>query len=577
MSYLVFARKFRPQLFEEVVGQEHVTTTLKNAIQKKRIAQSFLFSGSRGVGKTSTARILAKALNCDKSTDENPCNQCTTCDEIARGISLDVLEIDGASNRGIDEIRTLRENVKFKPVHGRFKVYIIDEVHMLTGEAFNALLKTLEEPPEHVKFIFATTEPHKVPLTILSRCQRFHFKRLSTADIHAKLKEIAKKEKIKVNDKTLFLIAKSAEGSLRDGEGLLDQLASFSGEEVREEDVLFSLGLTSNDTYLKFLQAISDRQGDKILDLVQSLVEQGKDLEQFLKGILERFRDLLVLTLGETKENWVEQDEETAAELKILAKKFNREELFLILSLLQQTLRDIRWSRIPRFSVEICLLKIVHRADLKSISDILTQLKNSPGEIPGPRKPFNPAALPAAVSEDKKKDLRVQEVIKHIPESESHVPAEIRRETKKNLSRAESVEESPVAVAEEFSQAKAISLADIERIWPELLTQVKAKRMSIGMFLSESQPVEVDGHRAIFGFPAEFKFHKETIEQQHNKSFVRDILKNILQMPVDVSFVVTEAEQMTEKAPAEQAPGVDSGVISSALEIFDGSKVIRKT
>ena len=380
MSYLVFARKFRPQRFEEVVGQEHVTTTLKNAIGKGRIAQSFLFSGSRGVGKTSTARILAKALNCEKGPAENPCNKCVSCDEISRGISLDVLEIDGASNRGIDEIRTLRENVKFKPAHGQFKIYIIDEVHMLTGEAFNALLKTLEEPPEHVKFIFATTEPHKVPLTILSRCQRFQFRRLATADVHAKLKEIAKKEKIRADDKTLFLIAKSAEGSLRDGEGLLDQLASFSEGEVKEEDVIFSLGLTPSETYFKFLAAIHERKSSDALDLLQKLIREGKDLEQFLRGLLECFRDLLVLSLdnaGESsapavQEEWVEQDEETVAGLRAFAKKFGQGELFLILSLLQQSLRDIKWSRVPRFLVEICLLKITNRADLKSVQEILS-------------------------------------------------------------------------------------------------------------------------------------------------------------------------------------------------------------
>src|SRR3989338_802344 len=245
MSYQIFARKFRPQTFEDVVGQEPITTTLKNAITKKRIAQSFLFTGSRGVGKTSTARILAKALNCDKGPAPAPCNKCSVCEEITLGNSLDVLEIDGASNRGIDEIRSLRENVKFKPARTRYKIYIIDEVHMLTGEAFNALLKTLEEPPEHVKFIFATTEPHKVPLTILSRCQRFNFKRIATDDIHAKPKESAKEEKLKIEKNALFLIAKASEGALRDAESLLDQLASFAEGKIAEKDVLLMLGLAS--------------------------------------------------------------------------------------------------------------------------------------------------------------------------------------------------------------------------------------------------------------------------------------------------------------------------------------------
>ena len=208
MSYIVFARKYRPQAFDEVVGQSHITTTLKNAIAQNRVAHAYIFAGPRGVGKTTTARILAKALNCEKGPTDNPCNKCPSCNEITQGISLDILEIDGASNRGIDEIRNLRENVKFSPSKGRFKVYIIDEVHMLTSEAFNALLKTLEEPPPHAKFIFATTQAHKVPPTILSRCQRFDFRRISIKDIVESLKVIAKKEGIKVDDEVLILIAK---------------------------------------------------------------------------------------------------------------------------------------------------------------------------------------------------------------------------------------------------------------------------------------------------------------------------------------------------------------------------------
>ncbi len=554
MSYLVFARKFRPQLFEEVVGQEHITTTLKNAIKKGRIAQSFLFSGSRGVGKTSTARILAKALNCEKGAKEEPCNKCTSCEEISRCTSLDVLEVDGASNRGIDEIRTLRENVKFKPAHGRYKIYIIDEVHMLTGEAFNALLKTLEEPPDHVKFIFATTEPHKVPLTILSRCQRFHFKRLSTSDIHAKLKEISKKEKIKANERILYLIAKSAEGSLRDGEGLLDQLASFSDGEIKEEDVLFTLGLTSNEVYSDLINALQGKKSPDILRLVHELVESGKDLEQLMKGLLERFRDILVLTIGKESGKWVEQDEETLKELESFSKSFTREELFLILSLLQQCIREIRWSKSPRFLTELSLLKVANRSDIHSIQEILSELKKV---APSTASNFSVNTQASAPKfEDKKKEFR-NETPSAKPNFKEKSPDHI--------------------VSKSTAQDKTITLNDVERAWPDLLTQTKAKKMSIGIFLSEAEPIDVTNNRITFGFPGEFKFHKETIEQPNNKSFVCDILAGILQANIGVDFVVTEAEQ-TEKISLPEPPTspADHDVISSALEIFDGSKVIRK-
>jgi len=231
-SYLVLARKWRPQLFEEVVGQQHITQTLQNAISQKRVAHAFLFTGARGVGKTSTARILAKALNCEKGPQINPCGQCTNCQEVTHGTSMDVIEIDGASNRGIDEIRELKENVRYTPAKSRYKIYIIDEVHMLTKEAFNALLKTLEEPPPHIIFIFATTEPHKIPATILSRCQRYDFKRIPFREVIGSLKRIVEEEKIQISQRGLLSIAQESEGSLRDAQSLLDQVIAYAGKNI---------------------------------------------------------------------------------------------------------------------------------------------------------------------------------------------------------------------------------------------------------------------------------------------------------------------------------------------------------
>jgi len=247
MSYLVLARKWRPQLFEEVIGQRHITHTLQNAISQKRVAHAFLFTGARGVGKTSSARILAKALNCERGLRPNPCNECTTCQEITHGISMDVIEIDGASNRGIDEIRELRENVRYTPAKSRYKIYIIDEVHMLTKEAFNALLKTLEEPPPHIIFIFATTEPHKIPATILSRCQRYDFKRIPLREVVGSLKRIVEEERIQISQRGLLSIAQESEGSLRDAESLLDQVIAYAGKEIHDEDIEEALDRNAGD------------------------------------------------------------------------------------------------------------------------------------------------------------------------------------------------------------------------------------------------------------------------------------------------------------------------------------------
>ncbi|MBI3999356.1 MAG: DNA polymerase III subunit gamma/tau, partial [Candidatus Omnitrophica bacterium] len=554
-NYLIFARKFRPQTFEEVVGQEPITTTLKNAISKGRIAQSFLFTGSRGIGKTSTARIFAKALNCEKGSSPTPCNQCSICEEITQGISLDVLEIDGASNRGIDEIRNLRENVKFKPTRGKYKVYIIDEVHMLTGEAFNALLKTLEEPPEHVKFVFATTEVHKVPLTILSRCQRFNFRRIPTEEIVEKLKEIAKQEKIKVSAKALFMIAKSSEGSLRDAESLLDQLASFGGGEIKESDITFSLGLTDSDLYFSLLEALKAKQASEVLRLVGEVAEQGKDLVQFSKGLLELFRNLLVLAIGEGTEKLIEGADDELDWLKKMKSAFSREELLFALTLLQQLSREIRWSDTPRFLVETCLLKIASRADLRSIDDILKELKSlqknsSEGLVTQPRIE-SPQALLREPEEKKehfevKKDV-VASVAKqstdcHSRESGNLVPrlphkgaASLKHSgmTESDQAASSLLRTPPRNDERTNSKGSSITLSDIGRVWPELLERVKATKMSCGTYLSESEPVEVVEGLVVFGFPNELKFHTDAIEKQYNKVLVRSTLKSLLGQDVN--------------------------------------------
>ncbi|MDP3730508.1 MAG: DNA polymerase III subunit gamma/tau [Candidatus Omnitrophota bacterium] len=294
MSYIVFARKYRPQAFDEVVGQSHITTTLENAIAQDRVAHAYIFAGPRGVGKTTTARIFAKALNCERGPTADPCNKCPLCLEITQGSSLDILEIDGASNRGIDEIRNLRENVKFSPSKGRFKVYIIDEVHMLTQEAFNALLKTLEEPPAHVKFIFATTQAHKVPPTILSRCQRFDFRRISIKDIVDSLKAIAKKENLKVEDDVLILMAKHSDGSMRDAQVVLDQISSFADGRISLEDASKILGAVSDDILFSLADSIKSRDALGALKIIDDLANEGKDVAEIVLYLIEHFRDLSV-------------------------------------------------------------------------------------------------------------------------------------------------------------------------------------------------------------------------------------------------------------------------------------------
>ena len=316
MSYLVIARKWRPQTFEEVIGQPHATRTLQNAVRLDRIAHAYLFTGARGVGKTSIARILAKALNCEKGPSPTPCNQCSNCREISKGNSVDVIEIDGASNRGIDNIRELRETVRYRPAKGRYKVYIIDEVHMLTSEAFNALLKTLEEPPPHVIFIFATTEPHKIPATILSRCQRFDFRRLGLQQIVEHLKTITSQEGADFSDGVLYSIAREADGSMRDAQSLLEQLLAFSGDGLPDREILDILGVIDRQSVLKAAEAVLSGNAPACLGLIEDVYRRGIDSRRFCQHLCDHFRNLLFIAISDDRETRLDLPEDEKKLLK---------------------------------------------------------------------------------------------------------------------------------------------------------------------------------------------------------------------------------------------------------------------
>ncbi len=559
MDYLIFARKFRPQVFEEIIGQETITVTLKNAIRQERVPQSFLFSGPRGVGKTSTARILAKALNCKEGPTEKPCGKCPACKEIEQGNSMDVLEIDGASNRGIEEIRNLRETVKYKPSTGKYKIYIIDEVHMLTAEAFNALLKTLEEPPPHVKFIFATTESHKVPLTILSRCQRFQFKRIPVPEVVEKLEKIVQKEKLKCEKNALFLIAKATEGALRDAESLLDQLASFSEGKIKEEDVLTLLGLASDDSYAAVLGAIREQKGDEVFGLVKKLYEEGGDLAQFAKGLLEVFRHLLVLKAAPKADALLDVSSEMAAKLRKAAGDFSEGELLLALSILQNLQYQLRRPvASPKLLVETALLKLVYLNGLESVENLLQK-------------------APAVTSVAEKKTGKPVEIVKE--EKKESAP----RTTPGVLPRTAEVQHRALpkaAASSSISSESALTLNDVERVWPQVIEYVKAKRMSTSLFLAEAEPVEVEGLTIVLGLPSEFRFHKETLEKDSNKQVVDEAFVQALGRKVRTQFVVTEREGASQElnggAPAPEEDSNTPDIVAQALEIFDGAKVIRK-
>jgi len=382
MSYLVLARKCRPQVFEEVLGQNHVIQTLQNAIKAERVAHAYLFSGPRGVGKTSVARILAKALNCQKGPTPVPCNQCTSCREITQGISLDVQEIDGASNRGIDDIRELRENIKYLPAQGRYKIYIVDEVHMLTGEAFNALLKTLEEPPKHALFIFATTELNKVPLTIYSRCQSFNFRRVSLNLIVDYLKSLAKAEKVAVEEGALRLIARQSEGSVRDALSLLDQILSFALEKITEVQVQEILGFVDRRIIFEVGWAILENQVKRLLELIGEVYEFGYDLKQFLKDLIEHFRNLLLIKMGHVEGSLLDIAQEEISEIKGKVQEVPLDFLQDGLHFLIQSEIDLRRAPQPRLALEMILLRMARFREIIPIETILEKLDRMQQQVP---------------------------------------------------------------------------------------------------------------------------------------------------------------------------------------------------
>ncbi len=382
MKYQVIARKFRPQLFEEVVGQNPIVQTLKNAIEMDRIGHAYLFCGPRGVGKTTTARLLAKALNCGQGPTATPCNACPSCEEVSVGRSIDVLEIDAASNTGVDNIRELRENARYAPSRDRFKIFIVDEVHMLSTSAFNALLKILEEPPAHIAFILATTERHKLPATILSRCQQFVFRTIPPTEILEHLQKIAEREGITIGDGALDYVVKAAEGSMRDAQSLLDQVIAFGGQEVNDDDVRNVLGFIPSDLLDQGVEGLIARDSKTLLDVIQVLSDQGLNLQQFVREFMSRIRDMLLakLEIGER----ILAGSEERSRIVSQSEQFSEQDLIRFFDMLLRLESDLRWTAEPRFHLEIGCIKLAKVGHLRDIEDVIRDLAPE-GTPPHPR------------------------------------------------------------------------------------------------------------------------------------------------------------------------------------------------
>lgn len=561
MAYMVTARKWRPQTFAEVVGQQHISHTLENALKQGRIAHAYLFSGPRGVGKTTMARILAKALNCEKGPTPLPCNQCSLCQEINAGSAIDVLEIDGASNRGIDEIRELRESVRYAPARGKYRVYIIDEVHMLTKEAFNALLKTLEEPPAHVVFIFATTEPERVLHTIISRCQHFTFHRIALRDIITQLQTIAQHEGIAISADGLHLIAKSADGSMRDAQSLFDQLVAFCGKSIRVEDIASILGIVGQDLLYQFMEAILARKRGQVLQLVHEFFLHGHDAKELCGGLLEYIRNLLVAKTGEDLATLIELPAETIAELQKQGERVSEEELHALFDMLSNIEAGLKESSYPRFLLETTLLKMASLKPFVPLEDILGRLAEFEKRLGlvDKKKEHNAHQHPETSLESPLSPLPAEKV-KPEPNGKGVV-----------------AEESAKPIGKERVEAKEA------HIWTQIVQEVRRRRISLGAILQEGTLLRIDKDTCELGFQSENSFFRESVLNLENLKLISEVVEEVLGERKKIKIRDSSTPDK-EKRPVKNGESTDNQrtlldreILRDALEIFDGRIIETRT
>ena len=629
--YKVLARRTRPETFDDVVAQDHIVKTIQNAIRSERIAHSYLFSGPRGTGKTTTARLLAKALNCDHGPTPDPCREgpeeCKVCRAIRELKSLDVIEIDGASTGLVDDIRQLREEVAYAASKGKRKVYIIDEVHMLSDGAFNALLKTLEEPPPHVVFVFATTQPTKVPETILSRCQRYNFRRIPTSDILTQLRKIAEEEGLKADEEALLLVARKADGAMRDGLSLLEQMLAFSQGELTADVVRDLLGIIPRDLYFDLFDAILARDGKAALGVVASVMEEGGDAGEFTQGLLEHLRHLLIASVSKSMaaEDLPEADKERYVGL---AEKLREDDLLQMLQVVSELELTLGRVSEPRFWLELTVMKLVKLASTESLEELLARLADLESRlggvppappVPRPQKRVEPVASrpptpavqerpspppkPSAPAREPEppppvSDVPPPEEEPPPPESEAPPPplSEVppREYGSSRQDREPPQESAPQQPAPEQVQSNPepsadipqdpgetdlvvgsladVSLETIKAKWDEVVQAVKQKKISVGTFLLEGTPIALQGNKLSISFQVPNAFHANQVRR--NRETVEGAIQDICGVMLRVS---TELEQRGG-SPGDSAGGKDAESderVQMALRIFDGEILNR--
>ena len=552
MAFIVTARKWRPQKFSEVVGQEHITTTLKNALKNNRIAHAYLFTGPRGVGKTTTARILAKTLNCLNPVENEPCNECEMCKSIQSTQSLDIIEIDGASNRGIDEIRTLRDSVKYAPSRGKYKVYIIDEVHMLTKESFNAFLKTLEEPPAHTIFIFATTDVQKVPLTIVSRCQRFDFRRIQLDTTKSLLNKIAKAEKIKIDDKTLTIIAKKADGALRDAESFFDQVVSFCGNNVDTETVSKMLNLIDDEVFFTISDAILNKNFKAVYEVSNKIYENGWNFIDFMDGLVEHFRNIMTVIVTENV-NLIETSEPLKVKYMDYVDKFSRGDLLRLLNFLVKTQQELRFTQNQKLKIEISLCHLIGLERSSTLNELISNLGNLPASDPAVNKQAQ-----SNLSEKKNYSAK-------ITKGEIN---EVNTPKKYSNSNVERTNAFNTASASEIVNSVNFDFSTIVNKWKEFVNIINSeKSLTLGPFFNSIKLQNLEGNKIYINSgdshaKETLRLNEDYITKKAREYFGRKIVFQIKENDIPPtrksSVVPKSADKVTNEKSDEKDPYIDA-------------------
>lgn len=554
MDYQVSARKYRPGTFDDVIGQPHVVQTLVNSIATKRIAQAYLFSGTRGVGKTTVARILAKALNCERGSTGTPCGACSNCLEITQGTSVDVMEIDGASNTSVDDVREIRENVKFAAFRGKYRVYIIDEVHMLSNSAFNALLKTLEEPPPHVVFIFATTEIHKIPATILSRCQHYNFRRIARSEIIERLRHVVEQDQIVIEERSLMALARASEGSMRDGLSLLDQAVAFGGKTIVHADLEALLGAVPQELVRAVIQAITAQESAAALRVLAQLLDQGHDLRAYCAEVVEYLRNMLVVSVVPSSQEWqglIEASAEDLTQMAADARSFSPELLQELLSIFTQAEDSLRLSVHPRFVLETAAVhatRLLRRSDGKPAQQVTppAQTARTPQSAPVPLgKPASAGRLENAGPSPLPRPPQATTPASIVPVTSRSSAVE-----RAASPRGPSTNPSNVSAGEVKASTPVALSTDNERVmitlnWEQVQEEVGNTSSRIAAFLERGRFVGVEGHVATIGFAKQEMAARGMIEKPDNMAVLTSICERLSGQTVRLRVV-----ELTESDPS---------------------------